>query len=88
MDHLSTVALHDKSTKQRAHSKARQTDSLGGGGGRVIEQGSRLYGYGMLVAGFNGIVVTGIAALPLTNWNGPGGIPSAVSEKKTKKKGT
>ena len=44
--------------------------------GRVVEQLSRLYGYAILIAAFNGIILSGISSLPFTKWDDDG-VPRA-----------
>ena len=44
--------------------------------GRVLEQVSKIYGYSFLVSAIDGIFISGISLLPLTNWDGEG-VPRA-----------
>ena len=44
--------------------------------GRVVEQLSRLYGYAIIIAAFNGTVLSGISSLPFTKWDDDG-VPRA-----------
>ena len=44
--------------------------------GRVVEQVSRLYGYGILISGIDAVFLAGISALPLTKWD-DAGVPRA-----------
>ena len=41
-----------------------------------MEQLSRLYGYAIIIAAFNGIILSGISSLPFTKWDDDG-VPRA-----------
>ena len=44
--------------------------------GRVIEQLSRLWGYGILISGIDSIFLSAVSSLPLTKWD-DSGVPRA-----------
>lgn len=44
--------------------------------GFIIENVSRLYGYALLISGFDSLFLSGVASLPLTKWNSTG-VPRA-----------
>ena len=45
--------------------------------GRIVEQCSKLYGYGLLIAGIDSLFLAGVSSLPLTKWDDEKGVPRA-----------
>ena len=58
--------------KSRAKGKRGVANRVVSAVGRCIEQLSRLYGYALLMCGFNAVLLSGVSALPLTKWDDKG----------------